>query len=105
MAPGLCRTSVRVRPGPRYPGRHVAFLCSPPPHPHSRERFFQYASYIFALDAVKKGYNELRAKEVGLSLTQFQALDLSDPEDRALYDRARNSYPMRISEAEPSKIE
>ena len=68
------------------------------------DRGTDYKSYISALDAVKKAYNEIRAEKVGLTVAEFKALDLKDAEDRALYDEARETYPMMISEAEPTEI-
>ena len=61
-----------------------------------------YEMFITVLDELQGAYYEIYAERVGLTAEEFRNLDLSNPEDRALYDRAREGIPMAISIAQPS---
>lgn len=56
--------------------------------------------FIEVLDEVKASYHELYANKVRLSVPEFLALNLTIPDERAIYDRARKGIPMNISIAE-----
>ena len=69
-----------------------------------------YEIFISVYDQVEAAYMEMYGEKVGLTADQFRALDLSDPADKAIYDRAREPdengkpmFPKQISIAEPTK--
>lgn len=72
----------------------------------SQERFIE------VLDQVQGAYYDMYADRVGVTNKQWRdiANDLSDPENKRLYDKGRGAvdgnieFPMNISIAEPSKI-
>jgi biopolymer transport protein ExbD len=68
------------------------------------DRGTSYAIYLLVLDELTAAYNELRAESVGLSIDDYTNLDKKKPEQNALYEKAREIYPYRLSEAEPTKI-
>ncbi|MCV9385497.1 ExbD/TolR family protein [Reichenbachiella ulvae] len=65
------------------------------------DRGTDYKTFIAVLDEVKAAYYEIYGKRVGVTGAEFRLLDLSDPEQRALYDKGRAGIPMNISIAEP----
>ncbi len=68
------------------------------------DRGTSYSMYLLVLDELTAAYNELRAESVGLTPQEFMNLDKKKPEDNEKYERARENYPYRLSEAEPTKI-
>ena len=68
------------------------------------DRGTSYDLYIQVLDQINAAYNEIYGERVGLSDKEFLALDRKDPDQRALYSRARAGIPRAISIAEPTKI-
>lgn len=68
------------------------------------DRGTTYDRYIEVLDAVTTAYNEMYAERVGITPERFRKLDRKDPQDKALYDRARENFPKNISFAEPTNI-
>jgi hypothetical protein len=68
------------------------------------DRGTTYERYIEVLDVVTAAYNEMYASIVGVTPQRFRTLNLKDPQDKALYDRARRDFPKNISFAEPSNI-
>lgn len=67
--------------------------------------------FISVLDQVQAAYYDMYAERVGVTNEQWRdiANDLSDPENKRLYDKGRGlkngqlEFPMNISIAEPSK--
>jgi biopolymer transport protein ExbD len=68
------------------------------------DRGTSYAIYLVVLDELTAAYNELRAESVGLTLEEYLNLDRKKPADNEKYEKARELYPYRLSEAEPTKI-
>ncbi|SDJ77942.1 Biopolymer transport protein ExbD [Catalinimonas alkaloidigena] len=69
------------------------------------DRGTSYETYLQVLDQVKAGYHELRAQEAGITVQEYLSLEPDkNPRDKRLYDKAREAYPMQISEAEPSQV-
>ncbi len=60
-----------------------------------------YHTYIQVIDMVKHAYYEIYGERVGLSAEQFRALNLKMPQERSLYENAREGIPMNISIADP----
>lgn len=68
--------------------------------------------FIEVLDQVQGAYYDMYADRVGVTNKQWRDIsnDLSDPENKRLYDKGRGlkdgkvEFPMNISIAEPSKI-
>lgn len=65
------------------------------------DRGSQYSTYIEVLDQLKGAYYEIYGSRVNLSAGQFRALDLRNPREKTIYQRARDGIPMNISLAEP----
>ncbi|MBL3655627.1 ExbD/TolR family protein [Fulvivirga sediminis] len=67
--------------------------------------------FISVLDQVQAAYYDMYAERVGVTNEQWREIsnDLSDPENKRLYDKGRGlkngqlEFPMNISIAEPSK--
>lgn len=68
------------------------------------DRGTSYDLYIQVLDQINAAYNEIYGERVGISAADFLALDKKDPEQKALYGRAREGIPRAISIAEPTKV-
>lgn len=68
------------------------------------DRGTSYEMYIRVYDELKRAYNETRADYLGITLTEYNALDKKDPDDKEMYDRARAKYPIQISDAEPTDM-
>lgn len=68
------------------------------------DRGTSYDRYIEVLDIITAAYNEMYGERVGISAEEFRSLDMKNPRDRDLYDRARENFPKNISFAEPTKV-
>lgn len=68
------------------------------------DRGTSYELYMRVLDQINAAYNEIYGQRIGLSAEEFLGLDKSDPEQKALYQQAREGIPRAISIAEPNKI-
>ena len=68
------------------------------------DRGTSYETFINVLDELQGAYWELRAEKVGLTAQQYRELDQDNPDEKELYDRGQEAYPMRISVAEPTSI-
>jgi biopolymer transport protein ExbD len=68
------------------------------------DRGTSYEMYLAVLDQLQGAYYEIYAERVGVSPDKFRNLDRKKPEERDLYDVAREGIPMNISIAEPTKI-
>lgn len=68
------------------------------------DRGTSYEKFVQVLDILELSYNEMYGERVGLTGEQFRNLDMKNPKDKALYDRARKDFPKNISIAEPNKI-
>lgn len=68
--------------------------------------------FIEVLDAIQGAYYDMYAERVGVTNKQWRELsnDLTDPENKRLYDKGRGKtadgveFPMNLSIAEPTKI-
>lgn len=70
-----------------------------------------YEMFVTVYDQVEAAYMEMYGEKVGLSADDFRGLDLSKPEQKAIYNKAREigpdgkaQFPKQISIAQPSKI-
>ena len=63
-----------------------------------------YLRFIEVMDALQGVYYEIYGERVGMTPAKFRALDLKIADQKAKYDKAREGIPMRISIAEPIKI-
>lgn len=61
-----------------------------------------YNMYLQVRDALNGAYNELWAKEVGVSSKEFREMDLSNAINVAKRTKARRKFPYKLAEAEPS---
>ena len=71
------------------------------------DRGTTYKVYHKVLDQVKTGYFELRAESVDLTYDDYMRLlnnKNRTTKEEAMYETSKDLYPLRISEAEPSKI-
>lgn len=77
------------------------------------DRGTSYDKYIQVLDEIQAAYYDMYADRVGVTNDRWReiASDLTDPENRRLYDKGRGKtpegdleFPMNISIAEPTKI-
>jgi biopolymer transport protein ExbD len=74
------------------------------------DRGTSYDIFINIYDQVEAAYMEMYGDRVGLTADEFRALQLNDPADKKIYDRARDldedgkpQFPKQISIAEPTK--
>lgn len=63
-----------------------------------------YDVYISVLDALQGAYYEIYADRAGISVDQWRKLNTKNPEDKEIYEDAREGIPMNISIAEPTDI-
>ncbi len=68
------------------------------------DRGTSYDLFIKILDQLQGAYYEIYADRVGISAEEFRNLDRTKPDQKRLYQKAREGIPMNISIAEPSKI-
>lgn len=68
------------------------------------DRGTSYDVFIKVLDEVNAAYNEVYGERIGKTAQEFLQLDQKDPEQKKLYDQAREGIPRAISIAEPTKI-
>ncbi|MCX2743708.1 biopolymer transporter ExbD [Mangrovivirga sp. M17] len=68
------------------------------------DRGTSYDLFIKVLDQVQGAYYKSRGSLFGLSATEYLNLDPKNPKQKAKIDKAKESFPMRISIAEPNKI-
>jgi biopolymer transport protein ExbD len=71
------------------------------------DRGTKYSIYIRVLDDLKAAYNELRAEKMGISIDNYLDFDVkkASKEMKAKFEDARKTYPLQLSEAEPSNVE
>ncbi|MDN5202917.1 biopolymer transporter ExbD [Fulvivirgaceae bacterium BMA10] len=74
------------------------------------DRGTSYETFITVYDQVEWAYMEMYGERVGMSADDFRKLDLSDPEQKKIYNQARDlgpdgkpNFPKAISIAQPSK--
>lgn len=74
------------------------------------DRGTSYDIFINVYDQCEAAYMEMYGEKVGLTAEEFRKLDRSDPEQKKLYDRAREvgedgkpQFPKQISIADPTK--
>ena len=68
------------------------------------DRDTSYARYIEILDLVQGAYYSLRAEKAGISVKEYRNLDLSEPDQFAIYQKGKEGIPMQISIAEPTNV-
>lgn len=68
------------------------------------DRGTTYELYVRVLDEINAAYNEIYGQRVGITGEEFLQLDKKNPEEKALYLKAREGIPRAISIAEPNKI-
>lgn len=68
------------------------------------DRGTNYESFIVVLDELKAAYHELRAKELGITVDEYLALDPKSENHNKALEAARKIYPMQLSIAEPTKF-
>ncbi len=68
------------------------------------DRGTSYDLFVKILDQLQGAYYEIYAERVGISPEEFRNLDRTKPDQKRLYQKAREGISMNISIAEPSKI-
>lgn len=68
------------------------------------DRGTSYEMYIKVLNEVQGAYYDMYAERAGVTNDRWReiASDISNPENKRIYDDARKDFPMAISIAEPS---
>lgn len=67
------------------------------------DRGATYKTFITTLDEIQAAYYELYAQQAGITPERFRKLDLTNPAERALYEKGKKGIPMNISIAESDK--
>ena len=57
----------------------------------------RYAMYIAVLDQVQGAYYEMYGERVGLTAPAFRKLNKRKPQEKKLYEAARQDFPMNIA--------
>ncbi|MEM6298788.1 MAG: biopolymer transporter ExbD [Bacteroidota bacterium] len=66
------------------------------------DRGTSYDIYVQVMDRVKAAYNQVRADFLGVTLAQYlEIAQKTTPEDKTLYQKAREAFPFQVSDAEP----
>jgi len=68
------------------------------------DRGTSYELYVQVLDEINAAYNEIYGERIGKTAAEFLQLDQGKPDEKRLYDAARDGIPRAISIAEPTKI-
>ncbi|MCS7003864.1 MAG: biopolymer transporter ExbD [Cytophagales bacterium] len=66
------------------------------------DRGTSYEKYIAVQDEVRRAYNELRAAFLQMSLEDYLKLDEKNPEEKELLKKAKEAFPLQISDADAS---
>jgi biopolymer transport protein ExbD len=70
------------------------------------DRGTSHKRFVEILDIMQGAYYDIYAEEAGVTNRQWRdaAARLSDPQNKAIYERGKKDYPMQISIAEPTKV-
>lgn len=68
------------------------------------DRGTSFGTYIQVVDELKGAYHELWAEELGITVDELLAMDVSEAENAKLIKQAKSIYPMQLSEAEPNNF-
>ena len=67
------------------------------------DRGTSYETYIRIYDDLKRTYHALRAEYLGITLEQYNTLNEDAPDQKEMLKRAKEAYPIQISDAEPGQ--
>lgn len=68
------------------------------------DRGTSYATFMAALDEIQAAYYEIYAEQAGITSSEFRKLNLNDPKQLQIHNRAKEGIPMNVSIVEPSKV-
>lgn len=70
------------------------------------DRGTSHKRFVEILDIIQGAYYDIYADQAGVTNARFReaASDLSDPTNKAIYDKGRAGVPMNLSIAEPTKV-